>query len=179
MVLVSGPTALSPPARVGVVRVVSAKDMAEAICGRLAWATVVVMAAAVADFRPVAPSVRKIKKTSGGVPTLILEPTDDILRRLAGHRTSQILVGFAAETESVVEFAQEKLREKRLDLIVGNNVMPECCGFGSDTSAAVLIDRHGGVVEVPVVAKRVLADRILDKVLMLPPRPSSPVHASA
>ena len=113
------------------------------------------------------------------MPTLTLEPTDDILRRLASHRTSQILVGFAAETESVVESAQEKLRAKHLDLIVGNNVMAEGCGFGSDTSAAVLIDRDGGMVEVPVVTKRVLADRILDKVLMLPPPPSSPVQAFA
>lgn len=167
VLLVSGPTMLPVPCGVETISVTTAEEMAKALLSRLAWSTVVIMAAAVADFRPVRPSASKIKKDREGLQTLALEPTDDILALLSSQRTSQILVGFAAETESVVTHAQEKLKRKGLDLIVGNNVTAPGSGFGSDTSAAVLIDRDGGVTEVPVMPKRSLADRILDRVLTL------------
>ena len=170
VVLVSGPTALAVPAGIDYVGVETAADMAQAMLVRLPWATVVIMAAAVADFRPRRPAATKIKKSRTHLPPLELEPTEDIVTRLCQKRTSQIIVGFAAETESVVAHAKEKLARKGLDLIVGNNVMGPGCGFGSDTNAAVLMTRDGDITEVPLVSKRVLGDRILDAVLALPKR---------
>lgn len=167
VVLVSGPTSLPIPAGVELLPVCTAEEMAKALFSRFAWCTVVIMAAAVADFRPKRPSAQKIKKGGYAWQHLELEPTDDILFQLSQRRTSQVVVGFAAETESVVSHAKEKLMRKKLDLIVGNCVAEKGSGFGSDTSAAVLIDSGGEITEVPLVAKRVLADRILDKVLSL------------
>ena len=96
-----------------------------------------------------------------------MEQTDDILELLSRQRTSQILVGFAAETHAVESHAKEKLRRKGLDLIVGNNVAAEGSGFGSDTNAVVLVDREGRVTQLDLMPKRVLADRILDAVKAL------------
>jgi phosphopantothenoylcysteine decarboxylase/phosphopantothenate--cysteine ligase len=98
---------------------------------------------------------------------LDLEPTEDIVTVLCRERTSQIIVGFAAETDNVMVHAKDKLIRKGLDLIVGNNVAEHGSGFGSETSAAVLLTRHGDIMEIPVVPKRVLADRILDAVFTL------------
>jgi phosphopantothenoylcysteine decarboxylase/phosphopantothenate--cysteine ligase len=167
VVLVSGPTALPAPAGVEVVPVVTAEEMCKAMTARLPWSTVVIMAAAVADFRIRRPSDKKIKKGDTAWRQLDLEPTEDILALLSKQRTSQILVGFAAETEWVVPHAKEKLARKGVDMIVGNNVVEHGSGFGSDTSAAVFITRSGEVIEVPVVPKRELADRLLDTVKKL------------
>ncbi|MGH7232698.1 MAG: bifunctional phosphopantothenoylcysteine decarboxylase/phosphopantothenate--cysteine ligase CoaBC [Nitrospiraceae bacterium] len=167
VLLVSGPTALSVPSGVEYVPVETAEEMAKAMLLRLSWSTVVIMAAAVADCRPRRPAVKKIKKGGAGLSQVELEPTEDIAALLCRKRTSQIIVGFAAETESVVAHAKEKLIRKGLDLIVGNNVTDAGCGFGSDTNAAVLITRDHGMTEVSLVPKRVLADRILDEVMVL------------
>ena len=167
VVLVSGPTALPGPAGVELVPVCTAEEMAKALCLRLRWASVVIMAAAVADFRPARPSNKKVKKHTGAWETLPLEPTADILTTLSAQRTSQFIVGFAAETENLLAHAKDKLARKGLDLIVGNNVAEEGSGFGSETSAALLISRAGGVTRIPVMPKRVLADRILDCVKSL------------
>ncbi len=167
VVLVSGPTALPAPPAVTVVPVETAQQMQTELLRRLPWATVVIMAAAVADFRPKRPAADKLKKLRHDWHELELEPTDDILTRLAERRTNQVLVGFAAETGTIVAQAREKLRRKGVDLMVGNNVAAEGSGFGSDTNAAVLVDRHGIIADLAVMPKRQLADRILDAVLSL------------
>ena len=100
--------------------------------------------AAVADFRPVRPSLQKLKKRQGPITSLSLEPTDDILRELSGSRTTQLLVGFAAETEDLLAHAQEKLHAKGVDLLVANDVTAAGAGFGSDTNRVTLLNRHGG-----------------------------------
>ena len=167
VILVSGPTALPAPLGVEFIQVLTAEDMGKTMTSRLSWATVVIMAAAVADFRPRRQSPEKLKKTGTAWKGLELEQTDDILELLTRQRTSQILVGFAAETQAVASHAKEKLRRKGLDLIVGNNVAAEGSGFGSDTNAAVLVDREGRVTQLDLMPKRVLADRILDAVKAL------------
>ena len=167
VVLVSGPTTLPLPLGVEVEFVRTAEEMYKAIVNRFSWASVVAMAAAVADFRPKRPSSEKLKKASKPWTRLELEPTLDILEHLSKMKTSQILIGFAAETQAVLPHAQDKLRRKGLDLIVGNNVAAAGSGFGSDTNAAVLIDRGGEVTELALMPKRQLADRILDAVVTL------------
>lgn len=167
VVLVSGPTALRAPAGVQYVPVTTAEEMGKAIVSRFAWSTVVIMAAAVADFRPARPSGSKLKKAESVWQRIELEPTDDILETLAKQRTTQVLVGFAAETEAVLVHAQEKLIRKGLDMIVANNVAEEGSGFGSDTNAAILVDRTGRVTRFETMPKRQLADRILDAVQAL------------
>lgn len=162
VVLVTGPTALPVPAGVEVVPVVSAEEMTKAITTRLAWSTVVVMAAAVADFRPKDRAQKKWKKLGRKAIALDLEPTTDILTTLSTRRDNQLLVGFAAETNDLIANASEKLRRKGLDLIVANDVTRAGAGFGSDHNAATLIDRHGTVAELPLKPKRRLADDILD-----------------
>ena len=162
VVLVSGPTALSVPPGVECLSVHTAEEMEKALLSRLSWSTTVIMAAAVADFRPTRTLPQKIKKRSDRLKALKLEPTEDILSALCRQRTSQVIVGFAAETEALHDHAKKKLVRKGLDLIVANDVTASGCGFGSDTNAAVLIDRFQTITEIPLVAKRVLADRILD-----------------
>ncbi|WP_447603313.1 bifunctional phosphopantothenoylcysteine decarboxylase/phosphopantothenate--cysteine ligase CoaBC [Nitrospira sp. Nam80] len=167
VILVSGPTDLLPPARVEVVPVVTAEDMAKALLARLSWADTVVMAAAVADFRAAKPSARKLKKKERVWTSLDLEPTTDILEQLSERRTGQLLVGFAAETDDLLAHALEKLHAKEVDLMVANDVTIEGSGFGSDANQAILIDRTGRTEEWPLMPKRELADRILDAVEVL------------
>jgi len=174
VVLVSGPTALRAPAGIEYVPVNTAEEMGKAIVSRFTWSTVVIMAAAVADFRPARPSHGKLKKTESAWRRIEFEPTEDILETLAKQRATQVLVGFAAETEAVLDHAQQKLVRKGLDLIVGNNVATEGCGFGSDTNAAILVDRTGRVTRFDAMPKRELAERILDAVQAL--TPTSPGH---
>jgi phosphopantothenoylcysteine decarboxylase/phosphopantothenate--cysteine ligase len=163
VVLVSGPTALAAPPGVECVPVITAEEMAKALAARFPWCTVLFMAAAVADFRPRHPSSAKLKKRQAGL-TVELEPTEDILETLAKRTTHQTIVGFAAETSSLRSQAEAKLKAKGLDLIVANDVGASGCGFGSETNAALLIDRHGRVTELPLMPKREMADRILDVV---------------
>ena len=167
VILVTGPTALEPPHGVEVVPVLTAEDMGKALITRLAWSTVVLMAAAVADFRPRRSPQQKIKKEGRTGMNLELEPTPDILETLAKQRSSQVVVGFAAETEPPLRHAEQKLKRKGIDLVVGNDVTADQCGFGSDSNAAVLVDRDGRVVELELMPKRELADRILDAIQTL------------
>ncbi len=161
VVLVSGPAALADPPGVRVVRVESAAEMYEAVKSEWADAHTLVMAAAVADYRPVDPSARKRKK--GDAPLVVeLERTTDILAELSSEKGDRILVGFAAETDDVVDRAKEKLARKRLDLIVANRVSGDEDAMGADASRAWIIDSN--VTEVlPVLEKAVLAGRILDR----------------
>jgi len=151
------------PESIEIVRVESAHDMADAVLRRFADVDAVVMAAAVADFRPKAAASEKLKKREG-VPELLLEPTTDILAELGVRRQGQFVVGFAAETERVREHAAEKLATKRVDLMVANDVSAADSGFEVDTNRAVLLDAAGGVDELPLLTKPALADVILDRV---------------
>jgi phosphopantothenoylcysteine decarboxylase/phosphopantothenate--cysteine ligase len=151
------------PAGIEVVRVETAAEMEAAVSAHRG-ADVVLMAAAVADFRPKAVSDRKIKK-GDGVPDVVLEPTPDILAGLgARRRPGQVLVGFAAETNDLRREAAAKLRAKGLDLIVANDVSAPGVGFEHDTNAVVIIDADGRVVDVPLNDKREVAGSILDAV---------------
>jgi phosphopantothenoylcysteine decarboxylase/phosphopantothenate--cysteine ligase len=130
---------------------------------RVGEATIVAMAAAVSDYRPAAAAPSKLKKTDGPA-RLELVRTPDILRSLGAAKGERFLVGFAAETESVVENARKKRAEKRLDLIVANDVSADGAGFASERNAATLIDELGEVA-VPLASKRELAERIWDRVV--------------
>ena len=145
----------------------TAEEMAKQLSTRLAWSTVVVMAAAVADFRPKQVAPEKLKKQGRQSATLELEQTTDILSTLSGQRTTQVLIGFAAETHDLLPHARAKLASKGLDLIVANNVTTPGAGFGSDFNAATLIDREGHTTDIPLKSKRELADDILDAVRRL------------
>jgi phosphopantothenoylcysteine decarboxylase/phosphopantothenate--cysteine ligase len=152
-------------AAVHVVEVETAGEMEAAVLARSTDADVVVMAAAVADFRPKAPAEEKIKKHDG-VPEVVLEPTTDILAALGERkRPGQVLVGFAAETSDVREQAVTKLRKKNVDLIVANDVSAPGVGFEHDTNSVLLIDPHGLEQNVPLTDKREVARLVLDAVV--------------
>jgi phosphopantothenoylcysteine decarboxylase / phosphopantothenate---cysteine ligase len=163
VVLVTGPTAIPTPKGVDVVPVATAEEMMKALSTRLAWSTAVIMAAAVADFRPTHLVSQKIRKQGRTNQTLDLEQTTDILTSLSAKRTTQLMVGFAAETHDLIAHAKTKLTTKGLDLIVANDVTRQGAGFGSDQNAATLIDRQGGMMELPLMPKRALADAILNR----------------
>lgn len=152
------------PAGVEVVPVETAAEMETAVMSRSASCDAIIMAAAVADFRPKEPAAGKAKKEDGA-PDILLEPTHDFLVDLGNAKPSrQVLVGFAAETDDVVPNATGKLRRKNLDLIVANDVSRHDSGFDVDTNRAVILDADGGADEVPLMAKDDLAARILDRV---------------
>jgi phosphopantothenoylcysteine decarboxylase/phosphopantothenate--cysteine ligase len=148
---------------VEVVAVTTAEEMADAVLGRFERVDAVVMAAAVADFRPKAPADEKLKKTEG-LPELVLEPTPDILAALGAAKRDQVLVGFAAETGRLREHAAAKLAAKRLDLVVANDVSAPDAGFEVDTNRAVLLDSSGSTEELPLLPKSTLAGLVLDRV---------------
>jgi phosphopantothenoylcysteine decarboxylase/phosphopantothenate--cysteine ligase len=152
------------PAGVEIVSVQTAAEMQDAVLSRAAASDVIVMAAAVADFRPKEPPDRKLKKHEG-IPDIVLEPTHDFLVDLGRDKAPhQVLVGFAAETDDLVDNAAAKLRTKRLDLIVGNDISEPDAGFEVDTNRAVILDTDGGIDTLPLLAKSDLAGVILDKV---------------
>ena len=164
VLLVSGPTAIAAPGAAVVTPVETAEDMLAAVLKLLPQATVVIKTAAVADFRPKMASEQKIKRN--GEMTLELEPTADILAEVARRKTTQIVVGFAAETENVLDNARKKLASKSLDAIVVNDVSREGVGFDSDRNAVTIIS-HSEVVEVPETSKWEVAQRVLDQVVKL------------
>lgn len=168
VVLVSGPTALPAPAGVDYCPVTTAEEMRKVLLSRFPWSDTVIMAAAVADFRPAQPSQHKLKKHHRPITRLDLTPTDDILEELGERRTTQVLVGFAAETEDLLAHAREKLHAKHVDLLVANDVSAAGSGFGSDTNRVVLLAADGEVEELPLLPKRDVADRILDRILTVP-----------
>jgi len=164
VLLISGPTSLTVPNGAEVTRIESAEEMRQAVLNRLPQATVVIKTAAVSDYRPKFAATQKIKRKRA--MSLELEPTADILSELARQKTSQILVGFAAETENVLENARQKLASKSLDAIVVNDVSREGTGFDSDRNAVTIITHHE-VVEVPETSKWDVAQRVLDQVVRL------------
>jgi len=173
VVLVTASHRPAPPGTV-TIRVDTAAEMEAATLAHAAGADVVLMAAAVADFRPKAVAEAKLDKADG-VPELQLEPTVDILGELGRRkRPGQVLVGFAAETGDVRARAADKLRRKHLDLVVANDVTVPGAGFGHDTNQAGLLDAAGRWVDVPLTAKRALASVVLDVVVGLLSAPGLP-----
>ena len=166
VILVSGPTALDAPAGVDRVPVRSTEEMRAAVLKKLDAATVVIMAAAVADYRLAAPHANKIKRGAGRL-VLELEPTPDILAELSRVRGKRILVGFAAETDHVAEHARQKLVTKAADLIVANDVTAEGAGIRPRDQVVTLYTRDGDEVALPRMSKFDVAQCVLDKVLEL------------
>ncbi|MBR2798789.1 MAG: bifunctional phosphopantothenoylcysteine decarboxylase/phosphopantothenate--cysteine ligase CoaBC [Clostridia bacterium] len=163
VVLVSGPVNLVAPTGMEVVKVESSAELCAAVLSRGDWADVVIQAAAPADFTPVSVADSKIKKTGQGM-VLELKNTTDIARTLGERKhPGQVLVAFAAETDRVLENARGKLEKKNADLIVANDVTRADAGFGVDTNAVTLITRVDQQA-LPVMAKRAVADAILDRV---------------
>jgi len=167
--LVTAPTSLPEPVGVDVVKVNTAQEMRQAVENVTPRADALVMAAAVADYRPIKAAKDKIKKGEAGL-TLELECTPDILGSVKGNL---IKVGFAAESSSLVENAKQKLKQKGLDLIVANDITASDSGFGTDTNRVTIIDREGKIDSLPLLAKREVAERVLDRVAELLPKPKS------
>jgi phosphopantothenoylcysteine decarboxylase/phosphopantothenate--cysteine ligase len=162
VVLVSAPTALPKPVGVDVVNVGTAQEMYEAVKKAVSKADALIMAAAVADYRPRKVSKGKIKRERASSLTLELERTPDILVEVKGKF---LRVGFAAESENLVANAKGKLDKKQLDLIVANDITAKGSGIGADTNQVVIIDRKGNVEKLPLLPKREVADRILDRIV--------------
>jgi phosphopantothenoylcysteine decarboxylase/phosphopantothenate--cysteine ligase len=166
--LVTGPTALPAPVGAEVVSVQTAEQMAEAVLAASGTADVLLMAAAVADFRPARVAEHKLKKSA--VPEIQLEKTVDILsavaaaRKQAPGRRPAVVVGFAAESQDLVENARDKVLRKRLDLIAANDISAADAGFSVDTNRVTLIDARGGVEELPLLTKVQVAETVLSRV---------------
>jgi phosphopantothenoylcysteine decarboxylase/phosphopantothenate--cysteine ligase len=173
VLLVSGPVAVAAPEAAEVTRVHTAEEMLAAVLKLLPESTVVIKTAAVADFRPKAAAGQKIKRK--GAMTLELEPTADILAEVGRRKTTQVVVGFAAETENVPENARKKLASKSLDAIVVNDVSREGIGFDSDRNAVTIISQSE-VIEVPESSKWEVAHRVLDQVVKLRKRSGVASH---
>ncbi len=173
VILVSGPTTLTPPARAEVVQVETAAEMRDAVFARLPDSTIVIKAAAVADFRPARRATQKLKKSAVST-ALELEATPDILAEIGRRKGARLLVGFAAETDNLRDEAARKLKSKNCDLVVANLVGQQGSGFESEDNAATLVTAAGDVIEIPRCSKRELATRILDQVRKL--RAARPVR---
>lgn len=165
VILVTAPTALRPPANCEVVPVITTDEMRTAVLGRIDQATIVIKAAAVADYRPLKPAEQKMKRT--GPVTIELEPTEDILAEAVARRhPGQLIIGFAAETQDAVAHARGKLLRKGADAIVLNDVSREGIGFDSDRNAVTFLT-PSTALELPEMSKHDLADRILEEILGL------------
>lgn len=163
VVLVSGPSALADPVGVRVIRIETARQMREAVLREFPTAAAVIKSAAVADYRPAVVADQKIKKSDEDL-TLKFVRNPDILLELGQKKEHQVLVGFAAETCQVEEYARRKLSKKNLDFIVANDVSEADAGFGVDTNRIKLIDRSGKMTAYPLMSKKELAGIILDHV---------------
>ncbi len=166
VVLVTGPVSLAPPSGARVVRVETAAEMYKAVMEHLEEASIIIKSAAVADYHVANPAPQKLKKTGMRV-SLELDPTPDILADIGKKKGGRLLIGFAAETENLLDEARSKLEKKNADMIVANLVNQQGTGFGSDQNEVVLVPRTGSPVEVPRTSKRDVADRILDQALRL------------
>ncbi|KMM38730.1 bifunctional phosphopantothenoylcysteine decarboxylase/phosphopantothenate--cysteine ligase CoaBC [Guptibacillus hwajinpoensis] len=164
--LIAGPVSLPTPENVKRIDVVTADDMFQAVIKAADLADVVIKAAAVADYRPAQVATEKMKKSDDAM-AIEMERTKDILWTLGQMKTNQILVGFAAESERLDEYAKKKLEKKNLDLICANNIKAEGAGFNKDTNVMTLMRRDGERVELPLQSKHEAANRILDEVKRL------------
>lgn len=162
--LVSGKTNLQPPVDVQFVPVVSAADMAQAVKEAASEQDIIIKAAAVADYRPAAVAQEKMKKKDGEL-SVALERTEDILAWLGAHRKEgQFLCGFSMETEHLLENSRAKLEKKKIDMIVANNLRQEGAGFGTDTNVVTVLTK-GDAIELPLMSKEEVADRLLDLII--------------
>ncbi len=166
VVLVSGPVSLPAPREVALVPVRTAIEMRQAVMDHLAEATIVIKAAAVADYHIPNPSKHKMKKTAARL-SLDLEPTPDILAEVGKKKGDRLLIGFAAETDNMVEEARRKMQQKNCDMVVGNVVSKAGIGFESDENEVVLVTRAGETIPVERASKRAIAGRIFDEALRL------------
>jgi phosphopantothenoylcysteine decarboxylase/phosphopantothenate--cysteine ligase len=166
VILVSGPVSLSAPEGVELVKVESADDMYQAVLNNYSFVDVVIKTAAVADYRPKVTFDHKVKKQAGDT-TLELERTNDILFELGQQKTTQLLVGFAAETDHLEEYAKNKLIKKNADMIVANNVKAEGAGFGTDTNIVTMFKRSGEIVRLPLMSKNEVAVKIIEEITSL------------
>jgi phosphopantothenoylcysteine decarboxylase/phosphopantothenate--cysteine ligase len=164
VVLISGKADVPTPRGVNLINVVSVSDMYEAVMSHLDWATIVIKAAAVGDYTPVNRFQGKMKKGLKQL-TLELKQTVDILSEIGKKRDGKIVVGFAAEAESIVENALGKLRKKNADLIVANDISKPGVGFGADVNIAYFVDRWGKIEELPLMTKAEISERIFDKII--------------
>ena len=163
VVLVSGQVALTPPPGMTVVKIVSAADMAEAVFAEFPDTDVLIMAAAVADYRPKTVADQKIKKSGGGM-TIELERTTDILGTLADKKTHQFVCGFSMETENLIENSRKKLVKKKLDMIAANSIRDEGAGFAHDTNKVTVITKED-LCDLPLTSKAETAHLILDEIV--------------
>lgn len=166
VILVSGPSSLPPPLDIQLVSVSSAREMRDAVMDHLDAATVVVKAAAVADYRPAVQARQKLKKTPGPM-TIELERNPDIIAEIGANKNGRILVGFAMETEDLLENARAKLETKNMDLIVANDLQEAGAGFQNETNVIRIIDREGTIESLPLMSKMEAANRILDRIQCL------------
>ncbi len=167
--VVCGVTSVEPPENVKVIRAISAEEMFQAVIKELANATVFIGAAAISDYRPKNIAEAKIKKANQDSLTLELEKTTDILSNVSKNRHDGLLVvGFAAETDDVVNYAKSKLEKKNLDLVVANDITKNGAGFNTDTNIATILKRESDEkIELPLMSKREMANKILDEVVKL------------
>ena len=165
VILISGPVSLTPPQSVKLVMIESAAEMSCEIRIFAKQADIIIMAAAVADYRPVSPSIKKIKKTKAPL-TLQLERTEDILATLRNSRNgdSRLIVGFAAETENILSNAHAKLKRKNLDWIIANDVSRSDAGFASNSNEVTMISKDGRKITIPLMDKKSLAKKIIDNI---------------
>jgi phosphopantothenoylcysteine decarboxylase/phosphopantothenate--cysteine ligase len=166
VILISGPVTLPEPAGVELERVETATQMRTAVLDHLNEATIIIKSAAVADYHLADVPKQKMKKTAARL-SLDLEPAPDILAEIGQKKGDRLLIGFAAETQNLVDEARRKLKTKNCDMVVGNIVSREDVGFGSDDNEVVLVLRTGESVQVPRASKRKIADSILDHALRL------------
>ena len=162
--LISGPSLLPVPRGVKYIGIDTAREMKDAVMANYQASTVIVKAAAVADFRPAARSEAKIKKGEEGF-SLSLVRNPDIIAEIGPIKGERLLIGFAMESENLIENARAKLVKKNMDYIVANSIMEEGAGFQSDTNVVVIISRDGKIEELPQMDKLEVADRILDKII--------------
>jgi phosphopantothenoylcysteine decarboxylase/phosphopantothenate--cysteine ligase len=167
VLLISGPVHLSPPPGIDLVKVESADDMYQAVMNNYEAADIIIKTAAVADYTPKVSYDHKMKKQPGD-KVIELARTKDILSELGTLKSNKILVGFAAETENVEEYALKKLKAKNADMIVANNVKSEGAGFGMDTNIVTLFMRNGSKIELPLMSKLDVAYRIIEAITVLP-----------
>ncbi|WP_226665775.1 bifunctional phosphopantothenoylcysteine decarboxylase/phosphopantothenate--cysteine ligase CoaBC [Metabacillus litoralis] len=161
--LISGQTCIKPPKLVKTIMIESAEEMLDKVLEHYDQSDVVIKSAAVADYRPVITYNEKLKKQKDHL-TIEMEKTTDILKELGERKKHQLLVGFAAETNSLEEYAKKKLVKKNLDLIVANNVTTEGAGFGTDTNIVTIIDRHLNKLDLPLMSKSDVAIKLLEKI---------------
>ncbi len=176
VILVSGPTGLRPPGAAEIVNVETAEEMRQAVLARAAEASIVIKAAAVADYKPKTASPQKIKR--GGPMSLELEATADIIPELRSRKESQIVIGFAAETENILENARKKMAFKSLDAIVANDVSRPGIGFDSDRNAVTILTATE-IIELPETSKWEVAQRVLDVAVKILRQRSQSVTADA